>query len=42
MYGLRAKAKNFSKEDMIEGIKYAHEKGKKVFVTANITAHDKD
>ena len=42
MYGLRAKAKNFSKEDMIEGIRYAHEKGKKVFVTANITAHDKD
>lgn len=42
MYGLRAKAKNFSKEDMIEGIKYAHEKDKKVFVTANITAHDKD
>ena len=42
MYGLRAKAKNFSREDMIEGIKYAHEKGKKVFVTANITAHDKD
>ena len=42
MYGLRAKAKNFSKEDMTEGIKYAHEKGKKVFVTANITAHDKD
>ena len=42
MYGLRAKAKNFSKEDMEEGIKYAHEKGKKVFVTANITAHDKD
>ena len=42
MYGLRAKAKNFSREDMEEGIKYAHEKGKKVFVTANITAHDKD
>lgn len=42
MYGLRAKAKNFSKGDMIEGIRYAHEKGKKVYVTANITAHDKD
>ena len=41
-FSLRAKAKNFSKEDMTEGIKYAHEKGKKVFVTANITAHDKD
>ena len=42
MYGLRATAKNFSKEDMEEGIKYAHEKGKKVFVTANITAPDRD
>lgn len=42
MYGLRAKAKNFSKEDMIEGIKYAHEYGKRVFVTANITAHNED
>lgn len=42
MFGLRAKAKNFSKEDMIEGIKYAHKFGKKVYVTANITAHNRD
>lgn len=42
MYGLRAKAKNFSKEDMREGIEYAHAHGKKVYVTANITAHDRD
>ncbi len=42
MYGLRAKAKNFSKEDMIEGVKYAHKFGKKVYVTANITAHNGD
>ena len=42
MYGLRAKAKNFSKEDMIEGVKYAHKFGKKVYVTANITAHNSD
>lgn len=42
MYGLRAKAKNFSKEDMKEGIAFAHEYGKKVYVTANITAHDRD
>ena len=27
VYGLRAKAKNFSKEDMIEGIKFAHDHG---------------
>lgn len=42
MYGLRAKAKNFSMEDMREGIRYAHKYGKKVYVTANITAHDRD
>ena len=42
MYGLRAKAKNFSAEDMKAGIEFAHEHGKKVYVTANITAHDRD
>lgn len=42
MYGLRAKAHNFSKEDMIEGIAYAHAHGVKVYVTANITAHNRD
>ena len=39
-FGLRAKAKNFSIEDMAEGIAYAHNKGKKVYVTANILAHN--
>ncbi len=42
MYGLRAKAKNFSLEDMKEGIDFAHSYGKKVYVTANITAHNED
>ena len=42
VYGLRAKAKNFSKEDMIEGIAFAHEHGVKVYVTANILAHNGD
>lgn len=42
MYGLRAKAKNFSMEDMKEGIDFAHQYGKRVFVTANITAHNRD
>ena len=42
MYGLRAKAKNFSEEDMKKGMAYAHERGKKVYVTANITAHNRD
>ena len=42
VFGLRAKAKNFSKEDMIEGIKFAHEHGVKVYVTVNILAHNYD
>lgn len=42
MYGLRAKAKNFSMEEMAEGIRFAHGYGKRVFVTANITAHNRD
>ncbi|MEG2513065.1 MAG: U32 family peptidase [Acetivibrio sp.] len=42
LYGLRAKAKNFSLKDMKEGIAFAHEHGKKVYVTANITAHNRD
>jgi putative protease len=42
MYGLRAKAKNFSLEDMEKGIQFAHSHGKKVYVTANITAHNED
>ena len=37
-FGLRAKAKNFSMEDMKEGIAFAHEHGVKVYVTANILA----
>lgn len=41
-YGLRAKAKNFSMEEMKEGIAFAHERGVKVFVTANILAHNYD
>ena len=41
-FGLRAKAKNFSPEDMKEGIAFAHERGVKVYVTANILAHNYD
>lgn len=41
-FGLRAKAKNFSKEDMREGIVFAHDHGVKVYVTANILAHNYD
>lgn len=41
-FGLRAKAKNFSHEDMKEGIAFAHEHGVKVYVTVNILAHNYD
>ena len=41
-YGLRAKAHNFSYEDMKKGIEYAHSHNVKVYVTANIYAHDRD
>ena len=42
MFGLRAKARNFSMEDMERGIQFAHEHGVKVYVTANILAHNYD
>lgn len=41
-FSLRVAAENFSKEDMIEGIKYAHDRGKKVYLTANILPHNSD
>lgn len=41
-FGLRAKAKNFGPDEMAEGISYAHERGVKVYVTANILAHNDD
>ena len=41
-FGLRAKAKNFSLEEMAQGIVFAHERGVKVYITANILAHNSD
>ena len=41
-FGLRAKAKNFSMDEMREGIRFAHAHGVKVYVTANILAHNDD
>jgi len=41
-FGLRAKAKNFTMEQMKEGIAFAHSKGVRVFITANIIAHNED
>lgn len=41
-FGLRAKAKNFSPNQMREGIEFAHHYNKKVYVTVNIIAHNED
>ncbi len=41
-FGLRAKAKNFSMEDLEKGIAFAHQHDVKVYVTANILAHNED
>lgn len=41
-FGLRKGATNFTKEEMVEGIEYAHKFGKKVYVTLNIIPHDED
>lgn len=41
-FGLRAKAKNFSGEEMAEGIAFAHAHNVRVHVTANILAHNDD
>ncbi|MGN1098514.1 MAG: U32 family peptidase [Clostridia bacterium] len=41
-FSLRTAADNFTKEEMAEGIAYAHDMGKKVYVTANIIPHNRD
>lgn len=41
-FGLRKASKNFSIEQIKEGIKFAHERGKKVYITLNIVPHDED
>ena len=41
-FGLRAKAKNFTNEEIKDGIAFAHENGVKVYITANILAHNED
>ncbi len=41
-FGLRAKAKNFTNDEIREGIAFAHERGVKVYITANILAHNDD
>lgn len=42
VFGLRANATNFSLDDIKEAVKFAHELDKKVYVTVNITLHNKE
>ena len=41
-FGLRAGAKNFTLEQLTEGIKFAHDRGKRIYLTLNIIPHNED
>jgi len=41
-FGLRASSKNFSIDEIKEGLKFAHERNRKVYVTLNIIPHNED
>ncbi len=41
-FGLRTASKNFSIDQIEEGVKYAHKRGRKVYVTLNIVPHNED
>lgn len=42
IFGMKSSMNNFSKEEMIEGVKFAHERGKKVYVNVNLIPHNDD
>jgi len=41
-FGLRAASKNFSLDEIREGVEYAHDRGRKAYLTVNIYAHNED
>ena len=41
-FSLRAAAGNFSPYELAEGVSYAHDRGRKVYMTVNIFAHNED
>lgn len=41
-FGLRAKAGNFDHDDLVKAVEYVHEKGKRIYITANIFARNDD
>ena len=40
MFGMRTASDNFTREELIEAVKYAHERGVKVYVTVNVLPHE--
>ncbi len=42
IFGLRAAARNFTYDQMKEGVEFAHARGKKVFLVMNIIPHNED
>lgn len=41
-FGMKTSSKDFTKEEIIEGVNFAHERGKKVYVTINLLPHNQD
>jgi len=41
-FSLRVAAENFTVDEIKEGLQFAHERGKKVYLTANILPHNRD
>jgi U32 family peptidase len=41
-FNLRAASNNFSRDELSEAVEYAHQFGKRVYVTLNILAHNKE
>ena len=41
-FSLRVRAKNFSDEELLEAIRYTHEKGKKFYLALNVIPHNED
>ncbi len=41
-FGMRKASKNFDEQQLIEGVEFAHSKGKKIYITLNIIPHNED
>lgn len=41
-FGLRSGSRNFTTEQLAEGLSYAHSRGRKLYLTLNIFAHNED